>query len=29
MFQLLGNPDLEPVVEEAETQLRRVIEALG
>jgi hypothetical protein len=29
MFRLVGNPDLEPVVEEAETRLRRVIEALG
>jgi uncharacterized protein (DUF302 family) len=29
MFQLVGNAALEPVVQEAETRLNRVIEALG
>jgi len=29
MFQLVGNPALEPVVKEAEARLRRVIETLG
>jgi uncharacterized protein (DUF302 family) len=29
LFRLVGNPALEPVVEEAESRLRRVAEALG